>query len=100
MYVEIEAAALIQQVHWNDPNYNEAIDCNATFMWDGVTLQKSAKNDYPDGFYESCTRGNWSQFKFDTVRSLWDFNMTINKDHKDPRSVVLLVLGIPVADQD
>ncbi|ETS76008.1 hypothetical protein PFICI_12952 [Pestalotiopsis fici W106-1] len=70
------------QFHWYDPNYDETMDCNTTIEWDGVAIPQSLNSNPSTGFI-LCQPGNWWQFKLDVVRSLWDFNMTITKDHKD-----------------
>lgn len=75
---------LTNTVHWEDPNFDNSINCNATFDWDGITQEHGENNTYPTG-YQIC--GYWWQFQFDQLRSLWDFNMTITKDQKDPMYV-------------
>ncbi|KAH6660807.1 hypothetical protein BKA67DRAFT_641853 [Truncatella angustata] len=67
--------------HWDDPNYDNSMDCSYSFPWDGVTQTQGDNNSYPTG-YQSC--GDSWQFKFEVVRYLWDFNMTISKLQDDP----------------
>ncbi|KAF7531549.1 hypothetical protein G7054_g8768 [Neopestalotiopsis clavispora] len=74
----------LYKFHWYDPNYDEKMDCNTTIEWDGVTVPQSL-NSSLNQYYVTCQPGNLWQFRLDVVRSPWDFNMTVTKDHKDPQ---------------
>ncbi|KAK6207183.1 hypothetical protein LQW54_007384 [Pestalotiopsis sp. IQ-011] len=74
----------LYKFHWDDPNYDESMDCDTIIEWDGITLEQGPNNSFTTN-YMLCQPGDLWQFKFDVVRSLWDFNMTITKDHKDPQ---------------
>ncbi|KAI0127909.1 hypothetical protein BJ170DRAFT_394312 [Xylariales sp. AK1849] len=69
---------------WEDPNYNQSTSCTTRFHWDGITLQQGPKNDYDtENVVCSVELPDFWQFKFGVMKSLWDFNMTLSRAHKD-----------------